>query len=170
MAVLETTSHGAWDCFLDLRGVGRVRFLPYPAGTREPLRVLKLHNWLAPVSPLNPKGGATCNLRRRPTKHAVGRRGPRPVPGHPCGHHVHIAEGDGVQVDAGQPSYSHTDTLTLSRTRSLTPPGLGRAARGEPWSTSCRPVTSNISRPRRFSCSHTGEICVNLPPNTLATS
>lgn len=54
--MLETTSHGAWDCFLDLRGVGRVRFLPYPAGTREPLRVLKLHNWLAPVSPLNPKG------------------------------------------------------------------------------------------------------------------
>lgn len=166
-AVPGTTPHGARDCFLELRGVWRVR-----------IRLSSRHQGAPKGSttgwhlcPLQTQGGQPCNLGRRPTKHAVGRRGPHPLPGHPP--RISHAQRQGGE-DAGQRRavviLTHRHTHVLIYTLTDTPWALGRAARGEPWSTSWRPVTSNISRPRRFSCSHTGEICVNLPPNTLATS
>lgn len=164
-AVPGTTPHGARDCFLELRGVWRVRIRHYPPGMREPLRVLKLHNWLAPVSPLNPKGDSHATSGARQTA------GPSPPPWTPAAGITHTSPGGtGCRPPPGG-RHPHTQTHARPHAHARGHPrGRGRAAQGEPWSTSCRPVTSNISRPRRFSCSHTGEICVNLPPNSLAMS
>lgn len=75
--------------------------------------------------PSKSKGGQPCDLGRMSNSGALA-----PSLDTCCGHHAHVAGGDGVQAAAGRSSSSHTDTRTSSRTRSRTPPGPRASSAG----------------------------------------